>query len=91
MPGVCQLRDTAEAGVWIYHNKRHLAFFLLDKLLTSILQLLMQFIDFFVLLVRAVRTESLLCISLPPFLAHEQQEAQRAFGWEACQSEVHSL
>lgn len=28
---------------------------------------------------------------LPLLAAHEQPETQRAFGWEACQSEVHPL
>lgn len=42
----------------------------------------------FSVLIRAPLTETLYPCLL---LAHEQQETQRAFSWQACQSEVHSI
>lgn len=80
VPGVCQLRDSTETGIFLL------------ILMTNAVQITFCQLGLFGSLVCKLEL-SFLTESLHPclLLAHEQQETQRAFGWEARQSEVHPL
>lgn len=87
MPGVRQLRDSTETGIFFTDAD--------DQCCTNAKSV--ECVTFFQLGLfgsLVCKSElSFLTESLRPclLLAHEQQETQRAFGWEARQSEVHPL